>query len=919
LKIKKPIMKKTLLFTLLFLSKIAFAQTNIAVPSYSSITNTFAYTTGLVKFYLDGGTTSTFTVGHGANGVVFFQDNMFVAYDDGIGTGNGILWYKGVSLATGSFTHTGLQILVNDQKTFSLSVDLIGNLYTANADGTVTRFNKQITGPFYTSANKTTQTFWTTGSNAKASGVYVDNARGVLWAVSYDNNQVGGCKLSSFGTSGTSKFFDNTISGLDKPEGISIDKSGNLWLANNANNKVTRIYKSDLDFFASQLFANNYTMIGAIYRNYTFLNGHQLGGLVFDDLFSKNMFVNDQLSGGASSVIMFEGNGLYPSFNYSTTYSQIYPGAGQAAIIPCALLPPVTSMPITSNVTILPGQSATLSASGCAAGDSYSWFLGANTAATNVASGNNATYTTFPTNSDGAYTVYCKRNLCPGPGATANITVTGVVNAPIITSQNPPCRTVSNTYIATGCTGGTLKWNTYPLEVEIASPSPYTFTVPSSAQSFWATCTIGAVTSDRTFIPIGFPVTISPNVSAFPSTTISSGESVMLTAIGCNASNEIVWNTGARGPNLVVSPVNISNTYTASCANAGCLGNATSITINVTGGIVPIPVISALPTSICEGFSSNLTATNCPGVVTWSTSPVITGTSIFVSPNSTQSYTATCTLAATTSAASLPVTVTIIPSPVFSLNATKPILTNFVGSFIYLPTGQSVTLSATGCTGTLSWNSNAGVSSGTTLTINAPLAAENFTNFINVSCTSSTSCVAYKVIGILNQFATDDIVSVNKNTFVTFNVKTNDTQSNFPYPYIDTNPSHGTLVWQQSFGKPTGVVTYTPTIGYIGTDSFTYYLSDDLTNSAPATVSITVVDCLGTLIVNGINPAPPYAANKLLQASNQVIIDGGDNAVNITGANSNKLTVRAGNSITINKNTSIGSGAVFKAEIGGCQ
>ncbi len=53
-----------------------------------------------------------------------------------------------------------------------------------------------------------------------------------------------------------------------------------------------------------------------------------------------------------------------------------------------------------------------------------------------------------------------------------------------------------------------------------------------------------------------------------------------------------------------------------------------------------------------------------------------------------------------------------------------------------------------------------------------------------------------------------------------------------------TGPSHGTLGTISS----SGVVTYTPTTGYVGTDSFTFTVNDGFLGSNPATVDITVND-----------------------------------------------------------------------------
>jgi len=64
---------------------------------------------------------------------------------------------------------------------------------------------------------------------------------------------------------------------------------------------------------------------------------------------------------------------------------------------------------------------------------------------------------------------------------------------------------------------------------------------------------------------------------------------------------------------------------------------------------------------------------------------------------------------------------------------------------------------------------------------------------------------------------------------------------------VVANPAHGTLTLQ-----PNGSFTYTPTIGYAGTDSFTYRASDGQLTSNIATVTLTVI---------GVNP-PAAVANS---------------------------------------------------------
>jgi len=104
--------------------------------------------------------------------------------------------------------------------------------------------------------------------------------------------------------------------------------------------------------------------------------------------------------------------------------------------------------------------------------------------------------------------------------------------------------------------------------------------------------------------------------------------------------------------------------------------------------------------------------------------------------------------------------------------------------------------------------------------------------------------------------AVNDAASTNENVPVSIPVLANDFDvDNVVDPSsitITTNPQHGTV----SVNTSTGVVTYTPTNGYTGSDSFSYTIKDAAgLISTPAVVSITIT---------GVN-LPPVAVNDGLQ------------------------------------------------------
>ena len=114
-------------------------------------------------------------------------------------------------------------------------------------------------------------------------------------------------------------------------------------------------------------------------------------------------------------------------------------------------------------------------------------------------------------------------------------------------------------------------------------------------------------------------------------------------------------------------------------------------------------------------------------------------------------------------------------------------------------------------------------------------------------------------------------VSLPQDTAKAITLVATDVDGNALTYAIVTSPTHGLL----SGTAPS--VTYTPTAGYVGADSFTFKANDGLTDSAPATVSITVT---------GVNHAPVAQAQSvsLLQDTAKAI------TLAATDADGNALT-----------------------------
>ncbi|WP_374755962.1 Ig-like domain-containing protein, partial [Emticicia agri] len=276
---------------------------------------------------------------------------------------------------------------------------------------------------------------------------------------------------------------------------------------------------------------------------------------------------------------------------------------------------PTVNVTGTTNLTCTV-TSVTRTASG---GGTYLWSNGLGTNATaNITTAGTYTVTVTGTN---------------GCTATATTSVTSNTTAPtasITGSNNLSCVVTSVTRTASG--GGTYLWSNglgTNATATITSAGTYTVTV-TGTNGCTATATT-TVTSQAT------PPT--PTISPASPPAICSSQSVTLSANGCTGGT-ITWSTGATGSSLTVSPAT-TTAYTARCKVDQCFGNnSAAVTVTVTPTCnYPITIQPALVV-VCPNTSVTLTASGCPGVITWTGGA--TGTSITVTPAATGTYTATC-------------------------------------------------------------------------------------------------------------------------------------------------------------------------------------------------------------------------------------------------------------------------------------
>jgi hypothetical protein len=386
---------------------------------------------------------------------------------------------------------------------------------------------------------------------------------------------------------------------------------------------------------------------------------------------------------------------------------------------------PSTPSLSASATNILAGQSSTITAAGCSG--TVNWSDGATGASRSVSPTATTTYTATCTSAAG----------CVSPVASLAITVGSLppptgknpADPTAVPSTNPViCSGSSVALTATGCSG-TYSWDNGAGSGAIVTVTPATTT------TYTVTCTEPAGTSTATITVTVNPTPAAPTVAVAP-TAVCSGTSATLSATGI--SGTLTWSDAGTGATRTVSPAS-TTTYTATNTSAaGCVSPAGSATLTI-NPVPSTPALSASATSILSGQSSTLTATGCTGTVNWSDGA--TGASRSVSPTATTTYTATCTSAAgcVSSAGSVTVNVGTLPAPTgkdtsdpAAVASTNPVICS----------GHSVALTATGCSGTYSWDNGAGTGD---IVIVTPAVTTTYTVTCTTAAGTATSAITVTV------------------------------------------------------------------------------------------------------------------------------------------------------------------------------
>ena len=394
-------------------------------------------------------------------------------------------------------------------------------------------------------------------------------------------------------------------------------------------------------------------------------------------------FVTLTASGCVGGIIRWSNNRTGNSLQLNPTTSTTLlatctqeactsPSSNSVAIAVTTL--PTSPTLVASHTAICTGSSVTLSASGCDGGY-VNWSNGL--IGVHIVSSLTATT---------VFTARCVRNNCSS-GASAGLRITVFPRPTVVISpaSSSVCVGTSVTLRASGCSG-TIYWSDGSIGTDRRIS-------PSVTTAYSATCTQnGCVAVSNGATVTVKPMPMAPAVGA-TATTICAGQTVSLTATGC-VGGTIWWSNGRTGTSQTLS-LTANSVFWATCTQDGCTGiNSNSVTVTVKP-TPAAPVISPAAVTVCVGTPVSLTATGCSGgIIIWNAGE--TGSVLSITPVST-GVTGTLCLqdgCISTKSATVRITVNAIPSPPSISPANPPAVC----------LGQSLTLTATGCSGgTVRW------------------------------------------------------------------------------------------------------------------------------------------------------------------------------------------------------------------------
>lgn len=393
-----------------------------------------------------------------------------------------------------------------------------------------------------------------------------------------------------------------------------------------------------------------------------------------------------------------------------------------------------------NSTSICSGSTVSLTAT-CATG-TISWY---NQATGGTAIGTGSPLSQSPTVTTTYYAV-CSNGTCETTRVGTSQVV--VVSSPtgVAAGSASICTGASVSLTAT-CAAGSVNWYNVATGGASIGTGSVLSQSPTVATTYYAVCSNGTCESAR--VATGqVAIVTSPNAVSVSNTTICKGSSVALTA-SCAVGTLRWYNVSTGGTAIGTgSPLNqsptVATTYYVVCTNGTCeTARVATSAVSVTS---PTASITADKAAICKGDSAILTGqcTTLTDVFRWNTATLTMSNALASSSVRTVKepgvYKGVCESVSGCVSAEASVTISagtgcgaqsfIVIAPA------KPVI---------CPT-KSVTLSASGCTGTVSWTGGAGTQTGTSNTV-TPSVTTTYTatcsvgGSATVTVTVSTSAV----------------------------------------------------------------------------------------------------------------------------------------------------------------------------------
>ncbi|MCX6271844.1 MAG: hypothetical protein NTU44_11605, partial [Bacteroidetes bacterium] len=355
-----------------------------------------------------------------------------------------------------------------------------------------------------------------------------------------------------------------------------------------------------------------------------------------------------------------------------------------------------TAGTISGPSPVCAGQNGTYSITAVTNATGYTWAVPPNVTITNGTGTNSITVTYGNTATSGNISVTandaCGNTSSNSKAITVNPLPSGTGT---ISGNSPVCQGTTQTYTVTGIVGATsYNWTL---------PASFTGTTPTSTNSITVTVT-GATSGTisvsgqntcgsqyTTNTPLAVTVNPRPTAEAGPDANILTGYTYTMNASATGGTtynwswtptNMLQGNIGnIQNPTTVI--LTAAQTYTLVVTNAVtlCVSLPDQMTISISGLPVSIGSISATPTTICSGTTSQLsvTAVNGSGNYSylWSPAATLSSGTIFnpvASPTTTTTYSVIVTdVGAPQNTATATVTVTVNALPPATADGNTPV------------------------------------------------------------------------------------------------------------------------------------------------------------------------------------------------------------------------------------------------------